>query len=94
MLSVDQMSAFSRTVNLIRNRVKVINGILGYGCWGPKVPCIYLHVHGTHQVTFCGAVYARFGPYDQRGADSALARLDALLDGLWYALGGGVVKLA
>lgn len=93
-MTVDEMSAFSRTIGLIRNRVNVVNQVLGYGCYGRAVPCVYVHAHGSHVVSFCGAEYARFGPYDQQGADMALSRLDALFDALWYGIGAGVLKLA
>lgn len=93
-MTVDEMSAFNKTLTLISNRVKVVNQVLGYGCYGRGVPCRYTYVHGTHEVNFCGSVFSRFGPYDQKGADLALTRLDALFDTLWYGIGAGVVCLA
>lgn len=87
MADVYEMSAFSRVVDVISNRVRIINQMMGFGVDGcHENPCRIRMRHGRYRVTWCGEEFASFALWDLDGADSALERVEGLNDGLWYAL--------
>ena len=92
-MTVDEMSACSRALSIVRNRCKVINHMLGYGDGLSKSPCKCGMDWGRYVVTYCDAVICEFSQYEIADIEKAINKLDGVCDGLWYGLGGGVVDL-
>lgn len=71
--------------NIIVNRVKVINQILGAryenAC---DNPCAIEYRRGRYRVLFFGVCLAEYGIYQVESVEMALLRLDAVNDALWY----------
>lgn len=89
-MNVYEVNAWTRTVEIITNRVNIINQMLGYGVDGSlDNPCQLDMRRGRYLVTYFGVEFASYGVYDQRETDAALLRLDALNDGIWYMLRHG-----
>lgn len=84
-MTYEEVRIWTDKHNLIANRVKVINQILGAryenSC---DNPCVIEYRRGRYRVLFCGVCFAEYGVYKERQAIEALKRLDALNDALWY----------
>lgn len=92
-MTVDEMSACTWALGIVRNRVKFVNAILGYGSGLGKSPCKCTFSWGRYRVRYCDAEVASFSPYVISEIEDCIAKLDGIADGLWYGLGGGVIGL-
>lgn len=76
-MKYDDMYAWTRTFDLLANRVSIINQILGANVvW-------VSYKRGLYVCTVCGAKLCDFRIYDLPSIDAAFASVDALSDGLW-----------
>lgn len=90
---VDEMSACSRAMSVVYNRVKVINHMLGYGDGLSASPCKCVPFLGKYVFKYCDAQICEFSQYDYDAILETVNKLDGVCDALWYGLGGGVIDL-
>ena len=78
------VSYWVKLLDLVTNRVKVINQMLGArydGCL--ENPCRLVHDRGSYSCMICGECYATFTIYDIDATKEALSRISSLNDGIW-----------
>lgn len=86
-MSVYDMDHWCRTLDVVSNRVDIINQMLGYGVPGlSENPCKLVYDHGKYKVNIRDAELCEFALYDQREIDAALCKVDGANDMVWYAL--------
>ena len=81
---------WTRLVDIIENRVSIINQIMGArydSCLDN--PCILRYRRGEYVCTYCGETYATWHVYDLDTTRRAFERIDALSDALWLAFRTG-----
>lgn len=91
-MTYDDISVWTMTHDLIRNRMQVLNQILG--CRyddSPENPARLEYRRGTYRVDFCGRTIAEWRIYDLTSVQTAFQRLDALSTAFWDARRAGVV---
>lgn len=91
-MTFEQMGIWTKTHDLVRNRMRVLNQILG--CRydeSPENPARLEYRHGTYRVRFCGRIVAEWRVYDLQSVQTAFERLDAMSDAFWQARRAGVV---
>lgn len=94
-MSIGEMNEFVRLLDLIGNRFKVLNDVLGYALVGAVGnPCRLDQGHGWYLVMMRDSELARFRRYDVDGASVALQRLDAVIDGICCAKREGLLRVA
>lgn len=79
-----EVSNWVRLLELVRNRVSVINQMLGArldGC--VDNPCRITYRSGRYTCTICGEKFVTFTIYDIEETSDALSSLSVLNDGLW-----------
>lgn len=86
-MEYEQVFGWAKTMNLVQNKVNLLNWVLSSP--DGSLPVVLKYRRGTYNVYIAGSLYSRFRVYDVSGADSALARLSALFDGLWAARRSG-----
>lgn len=80
----EDVSRWTDKIDLIINRVSILNQILGMRYDGLTTnPCQFSYVRGRYVLSICGESYAHVMLYDVASADAAIVMLDALADGLW-----------
>lgn len=85
-MNVYDMDHWCRCLDLMQNRVDVINQMLGYGVPGlVSNPCRLRYEHGTYRVYVSDCVLCEFGLYEQGEIDAALRTVDGANDMVWYA---------
>lgn len=88
----DDMAAWTKTHDLIRNRMQVLNQILG--CRydeSPDNPARLEYYRGCYHVEFCDVTIAEWRIYDIQSVQTAFERLDAMSSAFWHARRAGVV---
>lgn len=83
-MSYSDVSYWVKLYDLVANRVKVINQMLGAridGCL--ENPCRLCYERGSYSCMICGECFASFPIYDIDATSAALSRLSNLNDGLW-----------
>lgn len=92
-MTYHDVTAWTRIVDKIENRVSIINQIMGarYDT-ALDNPCRVWYRRGSYVCLYCGEVYATWHVYDVATAEVAFKRIDALADGLWLAFRTGRMK--
>ena len=83
-MNYHEVSQWVKMLDLVTNRVSVINQMLGArydGCL--ENPCRLCYERGSYSCMICGECYASFPNYDMDATSAALSRLSDLNDGLW-----------
>lgn len=89
-MEYEQMFAWSKTYNLIVNKVKLINHMLGGTYDGCSTnPCRLKMRRGRYRVLLGDAEYVSFRVYDVSSADAACECMASLVKGLWLVRRGG-----
>ena len=79
-----ELAHWSNLFDLIANRTKIINQILGARYdYGATNACHIAYSHGRYTCEVCGARFAEFGLYDISSTEIAFERLDTFKDGIW-----------
>lgn len=90
-MTIYEINAWTKVVDLIVNRITIINQMMGYGIDGCLDNPMQRKMRGgRYVVTWYGVEFASYGVYDQCETEQALNRLDALNDGIWFMKRGGV----
>ena len=76
-MKYDDLDAWTRVYDLLVNRVKIINQILG------SVVVRIQYKRGTYVCMVCDSKLCDFRIYDLASIDAAFAAVDGLSDGLW-----------
>lgn len=84
------MFVWTKIFDLITNKVKMVNHMLG-GTYDGSLsnPCTLRMKRGRYKVMLGDAEYASFGVYDVPSAETACERMACLVDGLWLVRRGG-----
>lgn len=94
-MSIDEIRELARVMDLISNRCKIINQILGFtkvGCAGNPLQIVVSQ--GNVSLELCGCELGSFSRNDLDGASRMLEMIDLLKDGLWFAFRGGIIRAA
>lgn len=84
-MTFDEVNAWVRRFDLILNRIKVINQLMG------ERVCKVSFRHGVYRVTLAGSLLATFGVYDLPSVDQAFIYVDAWSDAAWRASSAGLL---
>lgn len=93
-LTFSQCVRWSKTHDLIANRVAIVNQMHGCrydNCVGN--PCVLRHLGGLYEVRYCDTVVASYALYDLNTANKALGTVDKLNDVLWNGRREGYMRL-
>lgn len=83
-----------KTLNIIKNRVQVINQMLGVRYRGMVgSPCVLRLKNGLYTMYWCGEEFCSWRLYVQSEIESALVRVDALNDCVWLANRSGYLQI-
>lgn len=85
-MKYEHVYAWTKCMNSISGKVACINWILSSP--DGSRPASVKYGGGAYNVYISGCLFARVRVYDVADADTALERLAALYDGLWYARRG------
>lgn len=86
-MSYDDVCAWTKTFDLITNRISIVNQTLGARYDNsPDNPCSLVSNRGRYEIRLCGVTFDTFAAYDYDAISKALNRVDALADGLWYIM--------
>lgn len=89
-MTYDEVSRWAKLSDLINNRVKVINQVLGAHYVSNVLnPCRVTYARGSYSCEVCGHEYATWGVCDLDGIETAYDRIDSLADGVWLLVGSG-----
>lgn len=89
-MTYEDVSYWTSQYDLVANRVKIVNQILGSRYDGSlDNPCLLRCKRGMYTCYVCDAPYFHFKAYDLVGIDDALRLIDALADGLWLLARSG-----
>lgn len=84
MVNYSDMLGYTRSFDLLQNRIEVINQLLGYGLRGSlENPCRLRYRCGTYSVEIYGEILNQFKPFDFPTCDLAVKRLDAVSSSIW-----------
>lgn len=86
-MQYEQVYAWSKSMNILTNKISCVNWLLSSPDGSSVV--VLKYKRGSYNVVVGGSVFCRFRVYDVADCDSALARLNALFDGLWAARRAG-----
>lgn len=94
-MSIDEINAFGRALEVIDNRLKVLNQMLGYTRVGAADNPVRLRVaRGCYMVEIEGEELDSFGIWDLEEAERVIGRLSAINDGMWLTMRQGLVRVA
>lgn len=88
MLTYNDIERFVNCLDIINNRISIINQILG-GTF--QHPFKLDYSNGRYSCTFLDALVCDFGVYDCVAADAALASLDAWESSVWLLSRNGFI---
>lgn len=92
MITYADMVRWTQTLDMLANRIGIINQLLGCKyCHGSDSICKLVYSKGEYLVTFDGATIAAFGIYDNAGLSDASVTLNAWSDAIWHV--GRIGKL-
>lgn len=92
-VSVDDVARFGKTLELIENRLKVINQEVGYGIVNAVGNPLRLSLRkGRYSIDLCGEEFQSFGIWDCESAECAYTAIEGLNNGLWLLMRGGVLS--
>lgn len=95
LMTAQEVSRFGKSLDLIQNRLKVLNQTLGYGLEGDR--------GNPFRMKFCKGYYFvfldddelyRVRIYDYEEAERCVDRLTGLFDGMWLMYGRRLVSAA
>lgn len=82
--NMGEIAAFGKTLEVIENRIKVINQMLGYGCVGSLENPLRMRLcRGRYRIDLCGDEFQSFAVWDCVNAEKALNMLEGLNEGIW-----------
>lgn len=92
MLDYNEMVLFAKNIDLLKNRVGIINEILGLPYHHASTNPVRLFLRrGRYVFEVCGSEVACFGSYDADGVSAALSYAESVSDALWHLRRGGFV---
>lgn len=95
MVTIEEISQFGKKLDVVTNRCKVINQMLGFTKDGSSEnPMRLVMDHGEYHVVLRGCEVVTFGVYDLDGIERAIAHLDGMGDGIWCSLREGLLMVA
>ena len=94
-MTIYQISEYGKLLEVVDNRIKVINYMLGYSRVGARDnPMRLVYDRGKYMVKLNDCEIVDFDIYDIDGIKRAIDKLDGMNDGIWCALGEGIIKVA
>lgn len=79
----DELRAYNKVVDLLQNRVRCINQVVGVGS-----ARVYKH-RAEYRCEFLGSVIAEWRSCDLAAAQMAYSRVDVVSDAVWYCSRAG-----
>lgn len=93
-MNIDLVNRFAKQIDLIQNRIKVINQMLGCRLVGSSDSHMRLTLRrGVYMLDLCGEEFASVRAYDVDGATKVLDMIEGLNEGLWLTLRSNVINV-
>lgn len=93
-MNIDIVNRFAKQLELLQNRIKIINQMLGCRLVGSSDSHMRITLRrGVYRIDLCGEEYATIKAYDVEGASKVLDMIEGLNEGLWLTLRSNVINV-